>query len=94
MRIPLSFLLLDFNRGVFDRNELNKWLLLFFFLGLDDIRVGIDLPTIEVRFENLSIEAEARAGTRALPTFTNFIVNILEVTIGTKLINFVVEHAK
>ncbi|KAL5135188.1 Pleiotropic drug resistance protein 1 [Glycine soja] len=41
-------------------------------------RVGIDLPTIEVRFENLSIEAEARAGTRALPTFTNFIVNILE----------------
>ncbi|XP_027941835.1 pleiotropic drug resistance protein 1-like [Vigna unguiculata] len=41
-------------------------------------RVGIDLPTIEVRFENLNIEAEARVGTRALPTFTNFMVNIVE----------------
>ncbi|KAL2344926.1 hypothetical protein Fmac_006211 [Flemingia macrophylla] len=35
-------------------------------------RVGIDLPTIEVRFENLNIEAEARVGARAVPTFTNF----------------------
>ncbi|RDX94397.1 Pleiotropic drug resistance protein 1 [Mucuna pruriens] len=41
-------------------------------------RVGIDLPTIEVRFENLNIQAEARVGTRALPTFTNFMVNIVE----------------
>ncbi|XP_027349846.1 pleiotropic drug resistance protein 1-like isoform X2 [Abrus precatorius] len=41
-------------------------------------RVGIDLPTIEVRFENLNIEAEAHVGTRALPTFTNFMVNIVE----------------
>ncbi|KAG5086473.1 hypothetical protein JHK82_053870 [Glycine max] len=41
-------------------------------------RVGIDLPTIEVWFENLNIEAEARVGTRALPTFTNFMVNIEE----------------
>ncbi|KAH1258472.1 Pleiotropic drug resistance protein 1 [Glycine max] len=48
------------------------------FWNLGSKIVGIDLPTIEVRFENLSIEAEARAGTRALPTFTNFIVNILE----------------
>ncbi|KAL5155241.1 Pleiotropic drug resistance protein 1 [Glycine soja] len=41
-------------------------------------RVGIDLPTIEVWLENLNIEAEARVGTRALPTFTNFMVNIEE----------------
>ncbi|CAJ1922142.1 unnamed protein product [Sphenostylis stenocarpa] len=41
-------------------------------------RVGIELPTIEVRFENLSVEAEARVGTSALPTFTNFMVNIVE----------------
>ncbi|KAK7336921.1 hypothetical protein VNO77_17474 [Canavalia gladiata] len=41
-------------------------------------RVGIDLPTIEVRFEHLNIEAEAHVGTRALPTFTNFMVNIVE----------------
>ncbi|QCD97785.1 ATP-binding cassette [Vigna unguiculata] len=41
-------------------------------------RVGIDLPAIEVRFENLNVEAEARVGNRALPTFTNFMVNIVE----------------
>ncbi|ESW34612.1 hypothetical protein PHAVU_001G166300 [Phaseolus vulgaris] len=41
-------------------------------------RVGIDLPTIEVRFENLNVEAEASVGTRALPTFANFMVNIVE----------------
>ncbi|XP_041014876.1 pleiotropic drug resistance protein 1-like [Juglans microcarpa x Juglans regia] len=41
-------------------------------------RVGIPLPTIEVRFENLKVEAEAHVGSRALPTFLNFSVNILE----------------
>ncbi|XP_061343449.1 pleiotropic drug resistance protein 1-like isoform X2 [Gastrolobium bilobum] len=41
-------------------------------------RVGIDLPTIEVRFEHLNIEAEAHVGSRSLPTFTNFMVNIVD----------------
>ncbi|KAJ4840744.1 transcription factor [Turnera subulata] len=41
-------------------------------------RVGIELPTIEVRFEHLNIEAEAHVGSRALPTFFNFNVNIVE----------------
>ncbi|KAG7997946.1 hypothetical protein I3843_01G233600 [Carya illinoinensis] len=41
-------------------------------------RVGIQLPTIEVRFENLNVEAEAYVGSRALPTFFNFHVNIIE----------------
>ncbi|CAI9772324.1 unnamed protein product [Fraxinus pennsylvanica] len=41
-------------------------------------RVGIDLPTIEVRFENLNIEAEAYVGSRALPTFINFNINMIE----------------
>ncbi|XP_027085587.2 pleiotropic drug resistance protein 1 [Coffea arabica] len=41
-------------------------------------RVGIQLPTIEVRFEHLNIEAEAYVGSRALPTVFNFSVNILE----------------
>ncbi|XP_061343431.1 pleiotropic drug resistance protein 1-like isoform X2 [Gastrolobium bilobum] len=41
-------------------------------------RVGIDLPTIEVRFEHLKIEAEAQVGSRALPTFANFMVNIVD----------------
>ncbi|KAK7336923.1 hypothetical protein VNO77_17476 [Canavalia gladiata] len=41
-------------------------------------RVGIDLPTIEVRFQHLNVEAEVHVGTRALPTFSNFMVNIVE----------------
>ncbi|XP_061343409.1 pleiotropic drug resistance protein 1-like isoform X2 [Gastrolobium bilobum] len=41
-------------------------------------RVGIDIPTIEVRFEHLNIEAEAHVGSRALPTFANFMVNIVD----------------
>ncbi|WJX84448.1 transcription factor [Trifolium repens] len=40
-------------------------------------RVGIDLPTIEVRYEHLNIEAEAQVEGRSLPTFTNFMVNIV-----------------
>ncbi|XP_057772940.1 pleiotropic drug resistance protein 1-like [Salvia miltiorrhiza] len=46
-------------------------------------RVGIDLPTIEVRFENIKIEAEAYVGSRALPTFLNFFINI-----GEDLLNY------
>lgn len=44
-------------------------------------RVGIDLPTVEVRFENVKIEAEAYVGSRALPTFLNFFINIAEVCV-------------
>ncbi|CAN4076593.1 unnamed protein product [Withania somnifera] len=47
-------------------------------------RVGLDLPTIEVRFEHLSVDAEARVGNRALPTIFNFTVNILEVRNSVK----------
>ncbi|XP_057960203.1 pleiotropic drug resistance protein 1-like [Malania oleifera] len=41
-------------------------------------RVGLDLPTIEVRFEHLSVDAAAYVGGRALPTVFNFSVNMLE----------------
>ena len=41
--------------------------------------VGLDMPTIEVRFEHLDVEAEAYVGGRALPTIFNFSVNMLEV---------------
>ncbi|CAO2183378.1 unnamed protein product [Urochloa humidicola] len=41
-------------------------------------RVGIDMPTIEVRFENLKAEAEVRVGTSGLPTVLNSITNTLE----------------
>lgn len=44
------------------------------------LRVGISLPTIEVRFEHLNVEAEAYVGSRALPTFFNFCANIVEVS--------------
>ncbi|KAL6985329.1 transcription factor, partial [Sarracenia purpurea var. burkii] len=35
-------------------------------------RVGLDLPTIEVRFEHLNVDVEAYVGDRALPTLPNF----------------------
>ncbi|THU63614.1 hypothetical protein C4D60_Mb01t17680 [Musa balbisiana] len=41
-------------------------------------RVGIDLPTIEVRFEHLNIQAEAHVGGRGLPTILNSALNTLE----------------
>ncbi|KAG6391312.1 hypothetical protein SASPL_149066 [Salvia splendens] len=41
-------------------------------------RVGIDIPTIEVRYENLNIDAHAYSAKRSLPTFINFNVNIIE----------------
>ncbi|KAK8707218.1 hypothetical protein V6N13_058281 [Hibiscus sabdariffa] len=41
-------------------------------------RVGLDMPTIEVRFEHLNVEAEAYVGSRALPTIFNFSANVLE----------------
>ncbi|KAG5540562.1 hypothetical protein RHGRI_020694 [Rhododendron griersonianum] len=43
-------------------------------------RVGINLPTIEVRFEHLNVDAETYAGGRALPTVSNFFVNIFQVS--------------
>ncbi|KAF7843300.1 pleiotropic drug resistance protein 1-like [Senna tora] len=41
-------------------------------------RVGLDIPTIEVRYEHLNIEAEAYVGSRALPTFVNSATNVIE----------------
>lgn len=41
-------------------------------------RVGVSLPTIEVRFQNLNVGAEAYVGSRALPTVFNFYSNIVE----------------
>ncbi|KAF3334921.1 pleiotropic drug resistance protein 3-like isoform X1 [Carex littledalei] len=41
-------------------------------------RVGIELPTIEVRYENLNIDAEAYMGNRGLPTVINSTMNMIE----------------
>ncbi|KAL5701727.1 transcription factor [Ranunculus cassubicifolius] len=44
--------------------------------------VGIDLPTIEVRFENLKVDTEAHVGARALPTVLNSSINMIEQLLG------------
>jgi hypothetical protein len=41
--------------------------------------VGIDYPTIEVRFEKLEVEAEVHVGNRGLPTLLNSIINTVQV---------------
>ncbi|CAI8605873.1 unnamed protein product [Vicia faba] len=41
-------------------------------------RVGIDIPTVEVRFEHVNVEAQVYVGGRALPSLFNFFVNGLE----------------
>ncbi|CAL5207748.1 unnamed protein product [Lathyrus oleraceus] len=45
-------------------------------------RVGIEIPKIEVRFENLTVEGDAYDGTRALPTLINATLNIIEGLLG------------
>ncbi|KAH7547224.1 hypothetical protein FEM48_Zijuj01G0286900 [Ziziphus jujuba var. spinosa] len=44
--------------------------------------VGIKLPTVEVRFEHLTIEADCHVGSRALPTLPNVARNIAESSLG------------
>ncbi|KAK8921126.1 ABC transporter G family member 39 [Platanthera zijinensis] len=45
-------------------------------------QVGLDLPKIEVRFQNLSVEGASYAGSRALPTLLNATMNTLEKIFG------------
>ncbi|KAJ9692264.1 hypothetical protein PVL29_011366 [Vitis rotundifolia] len=45
-------------------------------------KVGIRLPTVEVRFEHLTIEADCYIGSRALPTLPNAALNIAESGLG------------
>ncbi|KAK2971133.1 hypothetical protein RJ640_008557 [Escallonia rubra] len=45
-------------------------------------KVGIQLPPIEIRFEQLWAEANCYVGTRALPTLLNTAQNILESALG------------
>ncbi|XP_052210664.1 pleiotropic drug resistance protein 1-like [Diospyros lotus] len=75
------------NLGVLERKNLLERLVKIaeednekFLLKLKEriVRVGLDLPTIQVRFEHLSVGAEAYVGSRALPTILNFCINILE----------------
>ncbi|KAL2234771.1 UNVERIFIED_CONTAM: ABC transporter G family member 36 [Sesamum indicum] len=45
-------------------------------------KVGISLPTVEVRFEHLTVEADCFVGDRALPTLPNAARNIGEMALG------------
>jgi hypothetical protein len=42
--------------------------------------VNIDFPKIEVRYEDLRVDAYVHVGSRALPTIPNFICNMTEVS--------------
>ena len=46
------------------------------------LRVGIELSKVEVRFENLSVEADVHVGGRAMPTVLNSFRNFAEVGTG------------
>ncbi|XP_073289703.1 ABC transporter G family member 32-like [Primulina huaijiensis] len=41
-------------------------------------RVDLDFPKVEVRFEHLTVESFVHIGSRALPTISNFIINMTE----------------
>ncbi|KAI4365625.1 hypothetical protein MLD38_021591 [Melastoma candidum] len=45
-------------------------------------RVEIEIPKIEVRFDNLSIEGDVHVGRRALPTLLNSTMNAIESVLG------------
>ncbi|XP_062087563.1 ABC transporter G family member 36-like [Humulus lupulus] len=45
-------------------------------------KVGVRLPTVEVRFEHLTVEADCHIGSRALPTLPNAALNLAESAIG------------
>ncbi|CAO2820693.1 unnamed protein product [Amaranthus hypochondriacus] len=41
-------------------------------------RVGIEIPTIEVRYEHVNVEAQILVGSRGLPSVLNFFTNTIE----------------
>ena len=50
-------------------------------------RAGIQIPTAEVRFRDLSVEAECHVGTRALPTLANAALDTAESLLGRLGVN-------
>lgn len=75
-RLPFSlFIYLFFSFLDFNRDRYFLW---------EFCRVGIDLPTIEVRYEHVTVEADVNTGSRALPSFINFHIDFFEVRIQSK----------
>lgn len=56
-------------------HTIQKYIIIIKFVN----RVGIEIPKIEVRFEDVCIEGDAYFGTRALPTLLNSTINTIEV---------------
>lgn len=48
--------------------------------------MGIEIPTIEVRFQHLEVEGDVYVGSRALPTLLNVTLNTIEVFFFSKRI--------
>lgn len=44
-------------------------------------RVGLEVPKVEVKFENLNISTKVHVGSRALPSLTNYVNDITEVKV-------------
>ncbi|CAI0410737.1 unnamed protein product [Linum tenue] len=44
--------------------------------------VGIKIPTVEIRFEGLSVEGDGYVGVSSLPTLLNFVVNTFQGILG------------
>ncbi|KAL8229721.1 hypothetical protein R6Q57_014621 [Mikania cordata] len=45
-------------------------------------RTGITLPTVEVRFESLTVKTDCYVGNRSIPTLTNTVRNLADVAFG------------
>ncbi|GKB60907.1 pleiotropic drug resistance protein 1, partial [Tanacetum coccineum] len=75
----------DDRRHILDRlvktaDEDNEGFLLKLRNRLD--RVGIELPTIEVKYEHVTVEADVNTGSRALPSFINFHIELVETLLS------------
>lgn len=67
---------------------------LLLFLVFLFCREGIGLAGVEVRFENLTVEADCFVGERALPTLPNAVRNIAEAALSCFGVKLQAERAK
>lgn len=71
----------------FVRFQIESVLCILFAVGIIDcslyflVRVSLRLPTIEVRFQNLNVDAEAYLGGTASPTIFSYFLNLAQVNI-------------
>ena len=51
-------------------------------------RAELNVPKVEVRYENLKIVADVQTGSRALPTLINASRDVIEVDYHSSLLDF------